>query len=195
MGKAEAGEDRGGARRRGMGADVGEPRLDLGDAVRVGRGLRLGKQRGCARGRPASTISIRLSGPSGASCGSRPMVARDGQAKRPVLDREIADDGAEQGALAGAVAADETDAGAGRNLRRRPLDQEPAGHAQGYIVDHQHGRGMAALAAAMQPVRRRLRPSAGHGLPEPGRWRHNPGNRRVRPGRGDKGDGNVRSRM
>ena len=48
MGKAEPGQDRGGARRRRMGADVGEPRLDLGDAVRVGRGLRLGEQRGCA---------------------------------------------------------------------------------------------------------------------------------------------------
>jgi hypothetical protein len=32
---------------------------------------------------PASTISIRRSGPSGASWGSRPMVAREGQAKRP----------------------------------------------------------------------------------------------------------------
>ena len=44
--EAEAGEDRGGARRRRMRADVGEPRLDLGDAMRVGRGLGLGEQRG-----------------------------------------------------------------------------------------------------------------------------------------------------
>ena len=38
-GEAEAGEDLGGARRRRMRADVGEPRLDVGDAVRVLRGL------------------------------------------------------------------------------------------------------------------------------------------------------------
>ena len=42
--EAEAGEDRGGARRRRMRADVGEPRLDLGDAMRIVRGLGLGEQ-------------------------------------------------------------------------------------------------------------------------------------------------------
>ena len=44
-GKAEAGKDRGRARRRRMRADVGKPRLDLGDAVRVVRDFRLGQKR------------------------------------------------------------------------------------------------------------------------------------------------------
>ena len=42
--EAEAGEDRGGARGRRMRADVGKPRLDLGDAMRVARGLGFGEQ-------------------------------------------------------------------------------------------------------------------------------------------------------
>ena len=44
MGEAEPGEDRGCARRRGMGPDVGQPRLDLGDAVRVVGDFRLGDE-------------------------------------------------------------------------------------------------------------------------------------------------------
>ena len=52
MGEAEAGEDFGGARRRRMGADIGEPGLDFGDPVRLGGGLRLGqKLRALAVGR------------------------------------------------------------------------------------------------------------------------------------------------
>jgi hypothetical protein len=39
MGKAEAGQDAGGPRRRRMSPDVGKARLDLGDAMRIGRGL------------------------------------------------------------------------------------------------------------------------------------------------------------
>ena len=70
------------ARRRRMRADVGEPRVDLGDAVRVVRGLGFGEQR--ARSPSArSTTSIRLSGPSGASCASRPMRVRCGTTMSP----------------------------------------------------------------------------------------------------------------
>ena len=43
--KAEAGQDRGRARRRGMGVDVGEPGLDFGDPVRIVRGLGFAQQR------------------------------------------------------------------------------------------------------------------------------------------------------
>ena len=62
--EAEAGEDGGGARRRGMRVDVGEPRLDFGDAVRVGRGLCLGQQRARARGRPRARSRSARSGPA-----------------------------------------------------------------------------------------------------------------------------------
>ena len=44
MGEAQAGEDFGGARGRRMRADVGEPGLDLGDAMRIALGLGLGEQ-------------------------------------------------------------------------------------------------------------------------------------------------------
>ncbi len=37
--KAEARQDRGGARRRRMGADIDQPGLDLGDAMRIVRGF------------------------------------------------------------------------------------------------------------------------------------------------------------
>ena len=47
--EAQAGEDFGRARRRRMRADIGEPGLDFGDAVRVVRGLRLAEQP-CALG-------------------------------------------------------------------------------------------------------------------------------------------------
>jgi kynurenine formamidase len=47
---------------------------------------------------------------------------------------------------------------------------------------------MAAMAAGMQPVRRRSHVSQARGLPEPRCWHHNPANRRVRPGcSGNKG--------
>ncbi len=153
MGEAEPGEDRGGARRRRMGSDVGEPRLDVGDAMRVGRGFRLGDEE----------AALAVAGEHDLDQAFRPVRGflgqpADGRAGGPgeaaLLDREIADNGSKQGALAGAVAADQADPGTGGNLRRRPLDQEPAGHAYRNIVDHQHGRGMAAMAAGMQPVRR-----------------------------------------
>ncbi len=56
-----------------------------------------------------------------------------------MLDGDVARDGAEQSGFSGAVAANEPDPGAIGNLRRRLLDQEPAGHAQRNIVDYQHG--------------------------------------------------------
>ena len=43
--ESEAGQDLGRPRRGGMGVDVGQPRVDLGDAVGIVGGLRLGQQR------------------------------------------------------------------------------------------------------------------------------------------------------
>ena len=108
MGEAEAGEDAGGARRRGMGADVGEARLDFRDAMRIARGLGLGEER----------AALAIGGEHDVDQGLR-SVGRllrqpaDARARRPdepaVLEPDIARDGAEQRALAGAVAADEAD--------------------------------------------------------------------------------------
>ena len=44
--EAEAGEDGGGPGLGRMGVDIGEPGLNVGDAVRIGRGLGLGEQGG-----------------------------------------------------------------------------------------------------------------------------------------------------
>ena len=44
--ESEAGKDRGRPRLGGMGVDIGEARLDFGDAVRVRRGLGFGEQGG-----------------------------------------------------------------------------------------------------------------------------------------------------
>ena len=161
--------------------------------------------RRCARGWPASTISIRRSGPSGASCGSRPMVARAGQAKRPCSTAMSPAMARNRVDLAGAVAADEADPGAIGNLRRRLLDQEPAGHAQRNIVDHQHGAGMTAsarrvTATAFRRISRRREAwpvlddtgCTGKVLPgRPLRGATIAANRRVRPGRGGQPGENM----
>ena len=120
-----------------MGADVGEPRLDLGNAVRVDRGLGLGEERGAFAMARQHDVDEAFR-PVGRFLRQPP----DGGAGRPkesaMLDGDVARNGAEQARLAGAVAADEPDPRAVGNLHRRPLDQKPAGHAQRNIVDHQH---------------------------------------------------------
>ena len=60
-----------------------------------------------------------------------------------VLGGDVAGDDVEQRALAAAVAADEPDAGAVRNADRGVLDQQPAGDADGKIVDDEHARSLA----------------------------------------------------
>ena len=164
MREAEAGQDPGGARRRRMGADVGEPRLDLGDAMGIAARVSASASSALRSRSAASTISIRLSGPSGASCGSRPMRARAGQRDRAVLRRDIAGDRAKQRRLAGAVAADQADARAVRHAGGSAFEQAQAGNAHGEIVDHEHAPGIGRTRARMQglamsenlpPVRRR----------------------------------------
>ena len=185
MGKAEAGEDRGGARRRGMGADVGEPRLDLGDAMRVGRGLRLGEERAALavgrRARSRSGVPARRAPPAAAGRWSRARARRSGPARargrrrwretacscrcrcgrrgRPAHRRESARSRARSGA------------GRPRAWKHR---RSPAWAWYG-----RNGREDATGSWC-----RGL-----DGLPTGRCCRHNPANRRVRPGRGGtKGD-------
>ena len=56
-----------------------------------------------------------------------------------MLGRDVVGDDVEQRALAAAVAADEADSRAVRNPNRGVLDQQPAGNADGKVVDDQHG--------------------------------------------------------
>jgi hypothetical protein len=65
-----------------MGVDVGEPGLDLGDAVRVGGVVGLAQQRGALQV-GASTVSIRLCSPDGASWATVPMRAPRGTRMEP----------------------------------------------------------------------------------------------------------------
>ena len=72
--EAEAGEDARRPRRRGMGVDVGEPYLDFGDPLRVGRALGLFQQ-GARSTSASKTKSINDCGPPGASCSTLPRLA------------------------------------------------------------------------------------------------------------------------
>ena len=72
--EAEAGRMARRARRRRMGVDIGEPRLDFGDVVRVMRGLASRASRSARSRSAASTKSISAVGPPGASCSTRPSL-------------------------------------------------------------------------------------------------------------------------
>ena len=140
MGETQAGEDFGGARRRRMGPDIGEPGLDLGDAVGIVLGLGLGQQ--------SRALGVGLEHDIEQAFGAiRRLLGEAADAgaqwKRDlaVLGRELAADDAEQRGLPRAVAADEPDAGAVRNPCRCAVDQQPAGQAHREVVDHEHARG------------------------------------------------------
>jgi hypothetical protein len=77
-GKSEAAEDRGGAGRGRMRVDIHQPGLNVGDAGRIVRGLGFVQQRRSRSRSAFSTTSIRLSGPSGASCARLPTRQRGG---------------------------------------------------------------------------------------------------------------------
>jgi hypothetical protein len=80
------------------GVDIGQPVLDLGDAVRVGGGIRLGQQGG-AFGIASSTVSRSEVEDDGTSCATPPMRALRAADLAP-LQRQLAPDQAEQRGLA-----------------------------------------------------------------------------------------------
>ena len=138
VGESEAGQDAGGARRRRMGADVGEPRLDLRDAMVIALGLRLPEQPralgiGGEHDLDQALRSARRFLRKPAEAGARPQ--RHGAA----FGRHLAGDQAEQRRFAGAVASHQADPRVGRNAHGRAIDQEAPGDAHGEIVDRQHG--------------------------------------------------------
>ena len=136
--KTEPGQDRGGAGRGRVRANVGKPGLDLGNAVRVLRRLGFRQQVGAFRigaqhhlDQPVRAVRSFLRQPPDAP------ARRHGDAA--VLRCHIAGDHREQRGLAGAVAPDQADARPGRNIDRSALDQRAAGDADGKVVDDQHG--------------------------------------------------------
>ena len=77
----------------------------------------------CARDGAFSTTSSRLSGPFGASCASRPMRQRGGISTWPCSAEISPAMTPNKRGLAGAVAADQADARAGRNARGGAFQQ------------------------------------------------------------------------
>ena len=137
--EAEAGEDGGGARLGGMGVDVGEARVDLGDAV-AGRGRSpprpsARRVRGRRRARSRSGFPARPAPPA------RPRRSRllRGTLIEPDSGSRSPHDQAEQRRLAGAVAADEAGLGAGRQRDRGVVDEHPVADPVGEVVDVEHG--------------------------------------------------------
>ena len=154
-GKAEAGEDRRGTRRRGVRAHIGEPGLDFGDAVRIVGGLGLGQQRvaldvGLEHHLEQALRTVRgfLRQP--------PDAPARRQFHAAVLGRDVTGDDVEQRGLAGAVAADQSDAGARRNACAGALQQRTAGNANGEIVDDKHYAPFGRAWRTTQPLAPRL---------------------------------------
>ena len=136
--EAEAMQDGGGAGRRRIGADIGQPRLDLGAAEAV-RGLGLGEKGGAflvgcehhldqAFG-PARRFLRHCADPQSA-----------GQGDVAALRGDLTLDDAEERRLAGPVAAHEPDLATGRQGEGRTIEQNAVADAVGEVVDVQHGR-------------------------------------------------------
>jgi hypothetical protein len=120
-----------------VGADVREPGLDLGDPVGLGGELGVGEElRALAVGRQHDLEQA--VGPVRRLLGQPVDAAARRLLHLPVLGRKLAGDHAEQGGLAGTVAAHQPDPGPGRNMRAGALEQKPAGHAHRELVDDEH---------------------------------------------------------
>ncbi len=162
-----------------MGVDVDEPRLDLGDALRIGRGLSLlekggallvGLQHELQKGiRPARRFLRHAAHP-------RPRRQLD----RAGIGAELALDDLEQRRLAGAVAAKEADARIRRQHHRGIVDEHAAGHPHGQVVDLQHGGLFGRCGHAMQGMDLAPPEVHAHGRHSAGQHPHNPHSRTMR---------------
>src|SRR6185437_1245800 len=135
-----------------MGADIGEPGLDLGDAMRVVRGFGLRQE--------LAAFDMRLEHDFEQAFGAVRRFLRkppDAPARRQfdaaVLRSDVAGNDVEQRGLAGAVAADQADPGAGRYAGGSTLKQRAAGNAYGEVVDDKHARLLAEQALSGNPYR------------------------------------------
>ena len=150
--EAQAVQDGARPRRRRMGADVGEPGLDLGDRGGIldplGRreqalALGVGGEHRLARAQIAARSLLRDRADPRAA--PQPHLAG--------VRRQLAPDQPQQRGLAAAVAPDQADPAPGRQMHGRTLEQGAAADPQGHIVEMQHGgRGIArAVGFAQRP--------------------------------------------
>ena len=136
--EAETGKDGGRAGRGGVRVDIGQPRLYLGDAVRVVRGLGF-RQQACPLGVGGQHHLDQRFGTArrflrhGADAG----VFRHRAGAR--LRLQFAEDQLEQGGLAGTIAPDEADLVPGRQRHRGMVDQQASLDAVCQVIDVQHG--------------------------------------------------------
>ena len=122
-------------------------------AIRCGSCAVSASRSSASRSRSAfSTTSIRLSGPSGASCARLPIAPARRDRDAAGFGRQIAADRVEQRRFADAVAADKADARAGHDLHRAVVDQKPSGDPDRDIGDGKH----AALSPERPPNATRL---------------------------------------
>ena len=97
----------------------------------------------------ASTTSRREWGPSGASWASRPMRTR-GARRTSLLGADLAGYDAEQRGLSAAVAADQADAGAGRNKGPCGVEQLACTDAISEIMQFEHCGAISAARTSQQ---------------------------------------------
>ena len=158
--EAEAGQDRARPRRRGMGADVGQPGLDLGDGMRLDRGLGgaqqprallIGLEHRLARRALAARRLLRDPADPGAA--AQPNFAG--------IRRQLAQDQAQQRGLAAAVGADQAMRWpAGRcTLARSSSSRPPMRRVTSFrcSMAPRHSTGAPLPNAAAAACRRRLK--------------------------------------
>ena len=135
---------------------------------RCGAGRAPSRPRRAARSRSwsaASTTSIRLSGPPGASCATWPMRALRGRPIDAALRPDLAGDQAEEGGLAGAVAPDQAGLGAVRQRHGGVVDQQAMADPVGEVVDVKHGRGFVPRSGRSGKGRGGCRSPVHRGVP------------------------------
>ncbi len=136
--EAEPGKDARGAGLGSVGADIGKPRVDLGDAVRVVGMLGFGEERRALavggehrlkqRARAARRFLLD-------AADSRALGQRD----RAGIGRNVAGDSAEKRRLPSAVPTNEPGLRARRQRQARALDQGAASNAKRQVGDLEHG--------------------------------------------------------
>ena len=135
--ETKAGKDRRRARRRRMRVDIDKPRMDFGDAMRIGGGLGFAKQRAALGiGREHEIDERRLA--AGRFLRDLADPRAPGQRDRAALGRDLAGDQPEQRRLADAVAPDEADARRRQGSTGRAVEKKARPKPVGEVVDLQH---------------------------------------------------------
>src|SRR5512139_1948568 len=139
-----------------MCSDVNEAALDFGDARRLALGLRFGQELRAFGIRLEDDIEQALAA-VGRFLGEPADAIAGRDLYLPLLRRDLAGDDAKERRLAGAVAADKPDMGAGRQRDRGMVEQGAAGDAIGEVGEGKHGTSSAIAVPSATSCRKRLR--------------------------------------